>query len=296
MVYTAIDIRMDDKARSRVQLDCLYEMFRDRIEENVVYIVFSENDGKIDTTIDQLMSIAACSFTGHQFEPQISVRATKPNANCVPTTVKHPGDSSANTKRVLSPDSNGRVGNKKFANDLNKDSIEKDDLSTSSGIVEDDIESTIEERIERLQRSIDDLLAEKKNSHDKASQYLSKKMYPVTSYYSELTSQFRKMIEDKTNKLVDLLLQRSDNSNYIDLHGLNPIQARLVVSELLKIRQDKLQIDKQGEATIDIITGWGKHKITHGHRIRPTIVSLLRENGYEYHHLNKGALRVTIRR
>lgn len=276
------NIKMDDKVRRRIQLDCLYEMFRDRIEENVIYIVYSENDGKIDTTIDQLMSISSCSFTGHHFEPKIS-NVQKPNANCVPKTVKHFGGSSANAGSVLSkPGLSGQ------------DSSEKDD--SSSGTQEDDIESSIEDRIERLQKSIDDLLVEKNNSHDKASQYLSKKMYPVTSYYSELASQFRKMIEDKTNKLVDLLLQRSDNSNYIDLHGLNPVQARLVVSELLKIRQDKLLIDKQGEASIDIITGWGKHKVTHGHRIRPTIVSLLRENGYEFYHLNKGALRVTIRR
>lgn len=276
------NIKMDDKVRRRIQLDCLYEMFRDRIEENVIYIVYSENDGKIDTTIDQLMSISSCSFTGHHFEPKIS-NVQKPNTNCVPKTVKHFGGSSANAGSVLSkPGLSGQ------------DSSEKDD--SSSGTQEDDIESSIEDRIERLQKSIDDLLVEKNNSHDKASQYLSKKMYPVTSYYSELASQFRKMIEDKTNKLVDLLLQRSDNSNYIDLHGLNPVQARLVVSELLKIRQDKLLIDKQGEASIDIITGWGKHKVTHGHRIRPTIVSLLRENGYEFYHLNKGALRVTIRR
>lgn len=284
---------MDDKVRRRIQLDCLYEMFRDRIEENVIYIVYSENDGKIDTTIDQLMSISSCSFTGHHFEPQIS-STPKPIANCVPKSVKHFGGSSANSGSVLSTSGLSGQVNKKFVDDLNKDSSEKDD--SSSGTQEDDIESSIEERIERLQKSIDDLLVEKNNSHDKASQYLSKKMYPVTSYYSELASQFRKMIEDKTNKLVDLLLQRSDNSNYIDLHGLNPVQARLVVSELLKIRQDKLLIDKQGEASIDIITGWGKHKVTHGHRIRPTIVSLLRENGYEFYHLNKGALRVTIRR
>lgn len=121
-------------------------------------------------------------------------------------------------------------------------------------------------------------------------------MYPVTSYYSTLASQLRTMIDDKTNQLVDLLLQKSDNSSQIDLHGLNPVQARLVVGELLSIRQSKLMIDKQGETSIDIITGWGKHSNTHGQRIRPTIVALLREKGYEYHRLNKGALRVTVRR
>lgn len=270
---------MDDKVRRRIQLDCLYEMFKERIEENVIYIVYSENEGKIDTTIDQLMSIASCSFTGHHFEPE---ELKKTLNEATPKAVKPFGGSSANTSPKPSPKLSGQTSYK--------------DDDSSSGIVEDDTGSTIEERIERLQKSIDDLIVEKQNSHDKARQYLSKKMYSVTSYYSELARQFKKMIEDKTNKLVDLLLQKSNNSKCIDLHGLNPIQARLVVSELLKIRQNKLMIDKQDETSIDIITGRGLHSQTNGHRIRPTIVTLLRENGYEYCRLNKGALRVTIRR
>lgn len=252
---------MDDKVRRCIQLNCLYEMFRDRVEEDVVYIVYSENEGKIDITIDQLMSIDACSFTGHFFEQKPS-----------------------------------KISKVEEQQQDHKCEVRKLKLKQVVEVEEDETTLTIEEQIEGLQKCIDDLLLEKKSTHDKASQYLSKKMYPVTGYYSELGSQLRRLIEDKTNKLVDLLLQKSKNSNTIDLHGLNPVQARLVVNELLKLRQSKLMIDKQGETSIDIITGWGKHKVTHGHRIRPTIVALLREKHFEFHHLNRGALRVTIRR
>lgn len=246
---------MSEKERRRIQLQCLYDMFRDKIEENVIYIVYTENEAQIDTTIDQLMSIAACSFTGYEFPPESSTREER--------------------KKIV---------DKKF-----------EDESTNTD--EDDEKRDIDERIDSLQESIQNLLVEKKSCHEKASQYLSKKMFPVTSYYSELASQYRRMVEIKTRKLVDLLLLKSQDANSIDLHGLNPIQARLVVGELLNIRQNKLSIDKQGETSIDIITGWGKHTVTNSqHRIKPTIVALLREKGFEFIHLNRGALRVTIRR
>lgn len=276
-------------------------MFRDKIEENVIYIVYSENEGKIDTTIDQLMSIAACSFTGHLFEPQdTKIASTKftyttSSGQNITHSLNESLASINEENRAISKQN--QLGNrthddstKNISGACNKSADEVDELDTENN---DDLD----EQIGRLQNSIDDLLMEKKSSHDKASQYLSRKMFPVTSYYSELASQIRRMIEDKTNKLVELLLKKSQNSDSIDLHGLNPIQARLVVSELLRIRQHKLLIDKQGEASIDIITGWGKHSVNHqGQRIRTTIVALLREKGFEYHRLNKGALRVTIRR
>lgn len=239
-----------------MQLDCLYEMFRDRIEENVIYIVYTENDGQIDSTIDHLMSIASCSLTGYIFE-------TKPKPK---------------------PDFSNNVTQK------NSNKLDEDEDQT------DRENNNIDEQIKRLQSSINELVIEKQASHDKASQYLSKRMFPVTSYYSELTSQLRRMIETKTNELVDLLIEKSKDSDSIDLHGLNPVQARRVVGELLEKRTNKLMIDKQGEATIDVITGWGKHSATQGHRVRPTIVALLRERGLEYTRLNKGALRVTLRR
>lgn len=270
---------MDNKNRVRIQLECLYEMFRDKVEENVVYIVYSENEGKIDLTIDQLMSIAACSFTGYDFEPsklaqdQMMKDQKDPIQSIIDSDIRHVPKSSQGKNTVIV-----------------KSSLENDENDAGSSL-------SINDRIERLQKCIDDLLEEKKFSHDKASHYLSKRMFPVTSYYSDLASQLRKMIETKTNQLVELLLERSDDAKNIDLHGLNPVQARLVVSELLKIREKKLVIDKQGEAKIDIITGWGKHSAClNGQRIKPTIVNLLRDKGYEYQHLNKGALRVTIRR
>lgn len=251
---------MDEKVRRRVQLDCLYEMFRDRVEENVIYIVYIENDGQIDETIDHLMSISSCSLTGHVFEPP-SKPKPKPN-----------------TSRSLTQ--------------INNNKLDEEGDQTDRGIPQ----GSIDERIERLQASINELVIEKQASHDKASQYLSKKMFPVTSYYSELSSQLRRMIETKTSELVDMLIEKCEDSDSIDLHGLNPVQARQVVGELLEKRTNKLMIDKQGEATIDIITGWGKHSATQGHRVRPTIVALLRERGLEYYRLNKGALRVTLRR
>lgn len=278
--------------RRKIQLDSLYEMFRDRIEENVVYIVYSENDGKIDTTIDQLMAISSCSFTGYHFEPPKPLLANNNNTfngGARTTTTTTSSKSLADYRSAI----NSRVGNlgpkKTNAKKLTKNGGLNNEETTS--------EQTLQEQIDKLQSQINDLLLEKNSSHDKASQYLTKKMYPVTSYYSEFASQLRRMIEVKTNKLVDLLLKKSENADSIDLHGLNPIQARAVISELLRIRQNKLMIDKQGTASIDIITGWGKHTVAQGRqKIRPTIVALLREKGLEYRHLNKGAIRVTIRR
>lgn len=289
---------MDDKIRKRIQLDCLYDMFNDRIDENVVYIVYSENEGRIDATIDHLMSIASCSFTGHHFD-LISPKLNQTNgALCQKKQVLDQESRKSAAKQAgrnvagKSVSENSAIGGKTESITAEDKEIDYDDDDND----DDESNEELDVRIERLQKSIDDLLLEKKTTHDKASQYLSKKMYPVTSYYSELASQLRKMIEVKTQKLVELLLQKSKNSNCIDLHGLNPVQARLVVGELLNIRQDKLTIDKQGKASIDIITGWGKHSSTHGQRVRPTIVSYLREKGYEYQFLNRGALRVTIRR
>lgn len=281
---------MDEAARRRVQLDCLYEMFRDRIEENVVYIVYSENEGRIDTSIDQLMSIAACSFTGHYFENKCrmdgSLKKYDSRENSENAT------STANLSRLTPSPLNSDARSRARAGDEYPD---KDDHGVNDD-AEDETKLSLDEQIERVQKCIEDLLMEKRNSHDKASQYLSKRMFPVTSYYSDVAGQLRSMIDKKTKHLVDLLLRKSENANSIDLHGLNPIQARLVVSELLNIRQNKLMIDKQGEASVDIITGWGKHCVTNGQRIRPTIVALLKEKGFEFIYVNKGALRVTIRR
>lgn len=279
---------MDDKIRRRMQLNCLYEMFGDRIEENVIYIVYSENDGRIDTTIDQLMSISSCSFTGHHFEKQSQQQATRPLVTATTNT-----NSNLTTPKVSA--SNDKTQDSGYATDLIK--------AGAATKIDDDVSAdgdeclSIDERIERLQKSIDDILMEKRTCHDKSSQYLSKKMFPVTSYYSEMAGQLHRMIERKTTQLVDLLLLKSQDANSIDLHGLNPIQAKLVVAELLRIREEKLLIDKQGKASIDIITGWGKHSAAFNqHRVKPTIISLLREKGVEFYKLNKGALRVTIRR
>lgn len=263
---------MDSKAKTRIQLDCLYEMFRDKVEENVIYIVYSENEGKIDVTIDQLMSIASCSFTGHCFEPPKS-------AQCQMIS-----DQRQSSRSIADSNQNNQ---KSATNGKQTEENEENDEESSL---------SINERIDRLKKSIDDLLDEKQACHDKVSHYLSKRMFPVTSYYSDLASQLRRIIETKTNQLVQLLLEKSTDTNHIDLHGLNPIQARLVVSELLKLRESKLMIDRQPEAIVDIITGWGRHSASHtGHRIKPVIVSLLRDKKYEYRQLNKGALRVTIR-
>jgi hypothetical protein len=301
---------MDEKTRTRIQLDCLYDMFRDRIEENVIYIVYTENEGKIDATIDQLMSIAACSLTGYHFEP--SSNSTFKDTNSVDSGRQRAiaNGSSSSKSRTSSPNSFVLIGNRQVANGLNKphsngltsagQSTKSSDSGGSEGGDDDDASDErldIDERISKVQQSIEGLLAEKASCHDKASRYLNKKMYQVTSYYSELSGHCRRMIETKTRKLIDLLLLKSENANTIDLHGLNPIQAKLVVSELLSIRQDQLSIDKSGESNIDIITGWGKHTTKTGqHRIRPTIVALLKDKGYHFYHLNKGALRVTIRR
>lgn len=290
----------------------------------MVYIVYTENECKIDTTIDQLMSISACSFTGHHFEQKASDLDDSTSKNVLnPTTVsasgheaiKHAAKSLSQKNSVVSSRQAhvsqspplGLLNRTSSPNDVLRPTFRNNEVgcassqidsehSSEGSSVSDDSHLTIDERIANLQRAIDDLLEEKGTCHDKASQYLSKRMFPVTSYYSELASQYRRMIEKKTQQLVDLLLIKSENANHIDLHGLNPIQARLVVSELLKIRQEKLSIDKQGEACIDIITGWGKHCVTNGQRIKPAVVSLLREKGFDYYRINKGALRVTIRR
>lgn len=290
---------MDEKQRRRTQLECLYEMFRDKIEENVVYIVYNENDGKIDTTIDQLMSIAACSLTGHYFEPPSKSKALSVNgandatlSNARDTSRRTTASPSAAkpTKAALLDKTGNVSGIAKTLSNGHKNGDKADEDS-------DDEVLDIEKQIENVQNSIDNLLTEKNTCHEKASHYLGKKMYPVTSYYSELSGNYRRMIETKTKKLIDLLLQKSANANTVDLHGLNPVQAKLVVNELLNRRQEQLSIDKQGKADIDIITGWGKHTVHTGqHRIRPTIVALLREKGFEYNLINKGALRVTIRR
>lgn len=291
-------------------------MFRDRIEENVVYIVYSENDCKIDTTIDQLMSISACSFTGHHFEPKISKVSQSTSDNILTIASSSGYQTETSTIRTnsvcrskqpacsssLKPGSLDRRGSPAFSPTPHGKHVgctpnnEDSERSSEGSSVSNDSHQTVDEQIASLQRAIDDLVDEKGTCHDKASQYLSKRMFPVTSYYSELASHYRRMIEQKTQQLVDLLLVKSENADQIDLHGLNPIQARLVVGELLRIRQEKLSIDKQGQACIDIITGWGKHCVTNGQRIKPAVVSLLREKGFDYYRLNKGALRVTIRR
>lgn len=276
--------------RDRIRLQCLYDMFRDQIEEDVIFIVYTENEGKIDTTIGQLMSISACSFTGHDFTSS-DLNNTLENGD----EADHCYDGTNNNrcKQTTSSSSSSSSSTGASRQALNNN------CSINLGLDENDKTdkvASINEQIESLQQNIDDLLEEKRNSHEKAQKYMSKKMYPVTSYYSDLSGQLRLMIERKTAQLVELLLQLSDNKSEIDLHGLNPIQARLVVGELLKIRQEALVVDKKGEVSVDIITGWGKHTIHHGHRVKPAVVNLLREKGFEYHHLNKGALRVTIRR
>lgn len=295
---------MDDKQRKRIQLECLYDMFRDKIEENVIYIVYSENDGKIDTTIDQLMSIAACSLTGYYFEPSCmsasrSLNGMVDKTLTSTTNISRSATSSPSVGKITNGDLITKHGHK---SDIVKTYSNGSDEGKKVEVGDeeedgDDEQLDIDKRIECVQNSIEELLTEKKTCHDKASHYLSKKMYPVTSYYSELSGNYRRMIENKTKKLIDLLLLKSSNANTIDLHGLNPIQAKLVINELLNIRQQQLSIDKQGKASIDIITGWGKHTVHTGqHRIRPTIVALLREKGFEFSLINKGALRVTIRR
>jgi len=337
---------MDQRERQRTQLECLYDMFRDKVEEDVIYMVYTENEGRIEPTIDQLISISACSLTGYYFDPTnpspnhspvpsgqskkspSSIEDAPPTTETAKTslhrdedefklvrrgkrsTCKHKKKCKAvanvspigRSESVKKPqqaanvfDASSSVG----TSDNNElESIDDDEILMEDEEGEDEGDgSSLTEKIQNIQTSIENLLIEKGTCHEKASHYLSKKMFAVTSYYSELASQYGRSVEAKTGKLVDLLLMKSDNATEIDLHGLNPIQAKLVVSKLLGDRLDKLCIDKDGKVSVDIITGWGKHTVSEGnHRIRPTIVALLREKGYEYYHLNKGALRVTLRR
>lgn len=305
---------MDEKTRRRMQLDCLYDMFRDRIEENVIYHVYTEDEGKIEATIDHLMNIAAYSLTGYHFEPTSSSAKLKDSNNTDASSVRRviTSKGSKSKSRTSSPNSSG-LNKPMTTSNLNKphsSSMTSNGLSSAkssdSGDSErgDDEEASgcdehlnIDERIAKTQKSIEELLTEKASCHDKAHQYSERKMYQVTSYYSDLSGHCRRMIETKTRKLIDLLLLKSENANTIDLHGLNPIQAKLVVTELLNIRHEQLLIDKSGKTTIDIITGWGKHSVKTGqHRIRPTIIKLLKEKGYDFYQLNPGLFRVTIRR
>lgn len=281
---------MDVKTRRSMQLGILCEMFRDKVEENVVYLVFDENQDEIDKTIEQLMTIAKSSFTGYYFEPDHRQTLNSSRCNIEQPSRRH---SDASSEPPCSNSSSGKDGSETTK-------LQQDELMTEQ---DDDYEEyenkpTTKEKVLELQKSIMQLIEEKQTYHDKARQYLTKKMFPVTSYYSQMASEVGRKIEKKTQLIVDWMLEDSEKSDTIDLHGLNPKQACQVVQKLLNNRRDQLMIDRQGQVSLDIITGWGKHSQTNGHRVRPHIQDLLRREGYEFCTMkhNKGAIRVTLRR
>lgn len=170
-IYIYIYI-MDEKARWRIQLDCLYEMFRDRIEENVIYIVYSENEGKIDATIDQLMPIANSSFTGHNFDPKPPLLQSCNNLQggrkIFNSETRAMVNNGLTSPRVVQDLQCANVANKQQYSTGNNNLVEINSTKNqAAAIATDEVETdkeilTIEEQIERLQSSINELLTEKK--------------------------------------------------------------------------------------------------------------------------------------
>lgn len=417
---------MNKEMLAKIQLQDLYQMFEGRVEEDVIYIVFTENDNQIDPTIDQLLNISSSSFTGHHFQHNTNV-STNNSICCHPTKS---GSQSANSscinsdrnlsskgqllfskvvdryssednpedaaiqaliaasreERVMTPLSddmdinillegleedqaeflnierpqalseaqqkaingdqtlnkfnkvdddfievkNRRKRSKRRKNHQSQINLSKTcdprmsrsypeligddnntmtddlaytdleagsvgDLESETGTTSSGNNDDPDCEINEVYRTLDIMLISRSESYRKAFYYNNRKMYSVSSYYADLARQITRKMERKSDNLIELLLKKSENSDSIDLHGLSPNQACLVVTRLLKLKQQKLLIDRKGEVCVDIITGWGKHSSRDG-RIRPCIISLLSSKKFCFQHLNRGALRVTIKR
>lgn len=299
---------MDSRERTQIELQCLYDMFGDRLDEDVVYIIYNENSGNIEKTVEQLLTISASSVTGYYYDKTIPT----PTINEVEqNSTQSISDQSISSELATSSSTSEEKeeeqwmtikGRRRCKNSQSKSNgllPSNIDLDQSENVEDedgdcDDAES-IKSKIKTKQEKIINILEEKKNIYLKAAYYRDKKMFPVSGFYSELARQLDRRVTNMSNELVEYLLKQTETSNSIDLHGLNLNQSCLLVKRILEDRKQKLLVDRQGETCFDIITGWGKHSVLDG-KIRSNIISMLRDQGLIYYHLNKGTLRVTITR
>lgn len=309
---------MDPNERFKLELKCLNDMFNERLDEDVVYIIYKENCEDIEKTIGQLLAVSQTAITGYNFTSD-ELRATEQHSEDLlidaQTSISSNSDessSSSTTAPSRHKQQNNQASkknawttvtrNKRKNNNAKKPPSSSNNTSPVPESVECEDDHYLnnlgfespDETVKALQARMAAILEEKIGDRDKARFYHCKKMFPVASFYADKVVQLNKNLELITQQLVDLMMKRSENSNSLDLHGLNLHQSCILVTRWLDERKQKLITDKQDETYLDIITGWGKHSVDCG-RIKANVIAMLQAQGLVFHQLNKGALRVMIR-
>jgi DNA-nicking Smr family endonuclease len=82
--------------------------------------------------------------------------------------------------------------------------------------------------------------------------------------------------------------------NQVDLHGLKPEEAMIVLERHLEVMQEMVREQRLREFKILVITGWGKHNANHRSVLKEMTAQLLSRKRMRFYEHNKGSYEVIL--
>ena len=113
---------------------------------------------------------------------------------------------------------------------------------------------------------------------------------------SRMGRQYHSQVQEFQSKMKEELLertvQREEKVTTLDLHGLFVKEALDTMMDLINNLKKK---KTNGSQLLEVITGAGKHSSGGKARIKPAVLSFLRDNGFSYKEVNSGVLLVLVK-
>ncbi|KAL1490710.1 hypothetical protein ABEB36_013361 [Hypothenemus hampei] len=144
-------------------------------------------------------------------------------------------------------------------------------------------------------------LEKRSKLYEKVQIYHQKGMREVAQFYSGLASKQTKLFEQANSlaatAFVDEHSKRLEDCNTLDLHFLYVKEAIPNLDIFLDRNINLLRLSTTMHSdSLQIITGRGKNSAGGLSRIRPAVITRLKERKLSYNHLNPGLLRVKVTR
>ncbi|ENN72162.1 hypothetical protein D910_08472 [Dendroctonus ponderosae] len=144
------------------------------------------------------------------------------------------------------------------------------------------------------------LLAKRTELYEKANRHYQNRNYEVARFYSGLAANQTPAFEHYNSLAATAFLddhsRRLENFNMLDLHFLYIKEAIPHLDMFLDRMINLLRLSsKKGGETVQIITGRGKNSANGVAKIKPAVITRLKERGIWYAQLNPGLLKVRIK-
>lgn len=145
-----------------------------------------------------------------------------------------------------------------------------------------------------------ELLAKRTGLYEKANRHYQSGNYEVARFYSGLAAKQTPFFEHYNSLAATAFLddhsRRLENFNMLDLHFLYIKEAIPHLDMFLDRMISLMRLsNKKGGEIVQIITGRGKNSANGVAKIKPAVITRLKERGMAYVQLNPGLLKVRIK-